>query len=133
MVRTRSKVDMDHLHKQLKTKYQFDRKALSTPKADQAYRMIADRKTPCGIFNGYNHFKITIPGDDSFFLTQIHQHVKWRIERLMGCNAKDENRINAERQFRRNRKMRGRQNRCPFDNEMARLVGFEPTALRFVV
>ncbi len=70
LVRTRSKVDIDKLQKQLKEKFNFDGEILSTPKADYAFRMVVPRHMIATFLVGaimeldYPNFKNTIQGKD---------------------------------------------------------------------
>jgi hypothetical protein len=70
LVRTRSKVDIDKLQKQLKEKYQFDGEVMATPKADYSYRMVVPRNIIAAFLSAavmeldYDNFKNTIQGKD---------------------------------------------------------------------
>ncbi len=70
LVRTRSKVDIDKLQKQLKTKYHFDGEIIDSPKADYAYRMIVPRDIFAAFISSaameldYDNFKDTVRNKD---------------------------------------------------------------------
>ena len=70
LVRVRSKVDIEKLQKQLKTKYQFDGEIIDSPQADYAYRMIVPREIFASFIANaameldYDNFKNTIRGKD---------------------------------------------------------------------